>query len=271
MYRPNTVLHNEEIRKLAPSVFAETAWADTSEHYRFIPTINVVNALRDNGYQVVMAGQSRSRIEGKREFTKHILRLRHNSVMNPENVGEEVPEIVLVNSHDRTSAYKLMLGIFRMVCANGMIVASETIESLNIRHSGSHDLINQVIDVSHRVVSEAPKALEQIHRFKEIALNPQEQLAFASSALELMPTTMKVEAPSLLRARRYADMGQSGNSTLWKTSNVIQENIMRGGVRGYGSNGRTRRTRGIQCIKKNVDINKALWRLTEELAKIKTN
>src|ERR1039457_5289168 len=146
--RSTIVLEDQDIRRTASSVFADQAWQETSPSYRFLPTISVVNALRDSGYNVVKATQSACRIEGKGEFTKHMLRLRHSSHMNPLNIGDEVPEIVLVNSHDRTSAFKLMLGIFRLVCSNGMVVASEKIESLSVRHTGSDNLLNQIIDVT---------------------------------------------------------------------------------------------------------------------------
>src|ERR1017187_3108767 len=145
--RPTIVLEDQDIRRTAPSVFANEAWQETSPSYRFLPTITVVNALRDSGYNVVKATQSRCRIEGKVDFTKHMLRLRHSTHMNPLNVGEEVPEIVLVNSHDRSSSFKFMLGIFRLVCSNGMVVASQKIESLSVRHTGSNNLLNEVIDV----------------------------------------------------------------------------------------------------------------------------
>lgn len=274
------IIDDVNMLRLAPSVFATRAYSETSSNYRFLPTISVINALRDGGYNVVMAGQSRSRlvikddagntIESKREFTKHIVRLRHNSVLNPVNVGDEVPEIVLVNSHDRTSSYKLMLGIFRLVCSNGMIVASETIESLNIRHSGTGDLLNQVIDVSARVINEAPKVMEQIHRFKEIALTPDEQKAFAIGAAEILPTSMELPPERLLLTRRYDDKpAADGTSSLWKTSNVIQENLIRGGLRATNASGRTMRTRSIKSVQANININKALWKLTEELAKLK--
>ena len=98
------VLNDQDIRKTAPSIFASQPWAETSQNYRFLPTISVVNALRDSGFNVVKATQSRCRIEGKGEFTKHMIRLRHSTYMNPLNIGDEVPEIVLVNSHDRSSS-----------------------------------------------------------------------------------------------------------------------------------------------------------------------
>ena len=269
--RNTIVLDDQEIRMTAPSIFANQPWAETSQNYRFLPTISVVNALRDSGFNVVKAYQSRCRIEGKGDFTKHMIRLRHSNFMNPLNVGDEVPEIVLVNSHDRTSAFKLMLGIFRLVCSNGMVVASEKIECLSVRHSGSDNLLNEVIDVTAEIVNEAPKAIEQINRFKSIPLTPDEQLAFAAGARELMTTSINIDPSTLLNARRYKDYANNdGSRDIWKTSNVIQENMIRGGVRGRNAKNRLMRTREVKSVQGDIDINKALWKLTEELAKLKT-
>ncbi|MBV8275090.1 MAG: DUF932 domain-containing protein, partial [Verrucomicrobia bacterium] len=33
------------------------------------------------------------------------------------------PEVVLVNSHDKSSAYQLHCGLFRLVCTNGMVIS----------------------------------------------------------------------------------------------------------------------------------------------------
>ncbi len=265
------VLNDQDIRKTAPSIFASQPWAETSQNYRFLPTISVVNALRDSGFNVVKATQSRCRIEGKGEFTKHMIRLRHSTYMNPLNIGDEVPEIVLVNSHDRSSAFKFMLGIFRLVCSNGMVVASEKIESLSVRHTGSSNLLNEIIDVTAEIVNEAPKAIEQINRFKSIPLTPDEQLAFAVGARELMTTSINIEPASLLQVRRYNDYGsKDGSRDIWKTSNVIQENMIRGGVCGVNANNRLMRTREVKSVQGDININKALWKLTEELARLKT-
>lgn len=265
--RLSQYLDDNAIRRYAPSVFAERPWHETSDEYRFLPTIKVINALRDNGYNVFKAMQSRTRIEGKGEFTKHILRLRHNDYMSPDNVGDEIPELVLINSHDRSSAYRLMLGIFRLVCSNGMIVASAKIEDLSVRHiGGGRNMLKDVIDVSCDVIAEAPKVLNQINKFKAIELSNDEQKAFASASLELLDTSIDLKPETLLTVRRSADRGNS----LWTTSNIIQENLVKGGIRGTNTKGRYMRTRSIKCVQKDVNINKALWKLTEELAKIKS-
>ena len=271
LMKATIILNDQEIRETAPSIFASQAWAENSQNYRFLPTISVVNALRDSGYNVVKATQSHCRIEGKGEFTKHMIRLRHSTYMNPLNVGDEVPEIVLVNSHDRTSAFKLMLGIFRLVCSNGMVVASQKIESLSVRHTGSDNLLNEVIDVTAEIINEAPKAIEQINRFKDILLTPDEQIAFASGAKELLTSSIDIKPERLLNVRRYNDNGNNdGSRDIWKTFNVVQENMIRGGVRGVNAKNRLMRTRAVKSVQGDININKALWKYTEEIARLKT-
>lgn len=264
--RYTRVYQDDDIKRLAPSVFAAHPWEETSSNYRFLPTINIVNAFRDMGYSVTQAMQSRTRIEGKREFVKHIVRLRHADYIGTAlNVGDEVPELVLINAHSGASAYKLMLGFFRLVCSNGMIVASSTIDSLSVRHTGRSDLLRDVIDVSSRVIQEAPKAIAQIATFKGITLTPDDQLAMAKAALELQASSLKTEPQRLLSTRRYDDKGTS----LWQTANVIQENLIKGGVYGQSESGQFRRSREVKSIDSNISINRAVWRLAEEMAKLK--
>jgi len=73
-----------------------------------------------------------------------------------------VPEIVLQNAHDGTSAYKLSLGLYRVVCTNGLVVKSAGIEDIRVRHSGAASLVDEVIEGSYRIIDEAPRALAQV-------------------------------------------------------------------------------------------------------------
>ena len=115
----------DQIRSTAPSVFAETPWEGTSLKYRFFPTVHVVEGLMQQGFLPVRAQQSRTRIEGKGDFTKHLLRFRHAS-MAASAVDSTVPEIVLVNSHDGSSSYHLSLGLYRVT--QGVHIATGGVE-----------------------------------------------------------------------------------------------------------------------------------------------
>lgn len=258
----------EQIKYNAPSVFATTPWGGMSDKYRFVPTIDVVQSLMMKGFEPVYAGQARTRIEGKGEFTRHVLRFRHPGFETSLlKVGDSLPEIVLLNSHDGTSAYKLMLGIFRLVCSNGMIVSSGQLEEIKARHSGRESLVQEVIEGSFRIIEEAPKAMKQISDWQDKTLTADQQIAYANAALELRDTVVKPDAAQLIGARRSADK----ENNVWTTFNRVQENMIRGGMGVMHTNAQGRRawrhTRAVKSVNEDVKLNRALWRLTEELAK----
>jgi hypothetical protein len=114
--RIQTPLTIDQIAQYAPSAMATKAHVSRSDRYTYIPTVNVIEGMIKAGFQPFSASQSRSRIEGKAEFTKHMIRFRHMDLVNPLIVGDIIPEVVLVNSHDGTSAYKLIAGI-KALCA----------------------------------------------------------------------------------------------------------------------------------------------------------
>lgn len=96
LVRSDKPLSDEQIFRTAPSVFANAAHDSRSERYTYIPTCEVVNGLRAEGFLPFMVCQAKSRIEGKTEFTKHMLRFRHDGQINSDTANE----IILVNSHD---------------------------------------------------------------------------------------------------------------------------------------------------------------------------
>ena len=113
--RQERPLTNNELIQVVPSVFSEEKHSSRSERYTCIPTITLLDKLRDEGFQPFFACQSRVRNEDKRGHTKHMVRLRREGV----NKGKEVPEIILLNSHDGSSSYQMIPGMFRFVCTNG--------------------------------------------------------------------------------------------------------------------------------------------------------
>ncbi|OGC95848.1 MAG: hypothetical protein A2W25_15340 [candidate division Zixibacteria bacterium RBG_16_53_22] len=270
------VLSNDAIRKAAPSVFATEPWDQVSERYVFIPTIEVVNQLRANGFQPVRASQSKSRIEGKGEFTKHMLRFRREHDILTQ-LGDELPEIVLVNSHDRTSSYQLSAGVFRLACLNGMVVKSADFGSIKVQHSGN--IVDNVLEGSYRIIEEVPAIMERVQAYKGIVLDDEEQRVFASAAMELRyPTPLDEEtgeplpnyaapfvAANLLTVRRTVDAKRD----LWTISNRVQEAFMRGGIRSLAASGRRSKTRSINSVSEELRLNKALWQLTERMAQLK--
>jgi hypothetical protein len=263
----NAILTLDDLRTLAPSVFAQAPWANVSTNYRFVPTSEVLGMMADQGFFPVMAKQSRTRIEGKAPYTKHMIRLRHRDHLG-QTMHDEIPELVLINSHDRTTAYKLFAGIFRLVCENGMIISSEDYGSFSLRHSGGKQLGQQIIDTTGEVISITAQAFENVNHWKGISLTPPQQLALAAAASELKPNAA-IEPARLLESRRPADdTDQAGNRSLWVTGNTLQESLMRGGVKGTASTGRKVTTKAVKSVTGDLAINRGVWRLMEEMSKL---
>jgi hypothetical protein len=58
---------------------------------------------------------------------------------------------------------------------------------------------------------------------------------------------------------------------LWTTFNVVQENLIKGGVKIWKTEGKKRKvkSRQVTAINEDVRLNKALWILAEEMKQIK--
>ena len=254
-------LTNEQLFRVAPSIFAGEKHASRSERYTYIPTIQVVEGLRSEGFLPFSVCQSKSRIEGKSEFTKHMIRLRqHDQIL-----ANEANEIILINSHDGTSSYQMLAGMFRFVCQNGM-VTGDTVEDIRVQHRGN--IVDNVIDAAYTIVDQFQIANESMGAMKEIQLSRPEQEIFARSALALKygdEDKQPVTPRQILLPKRFDD----DNSSLWTKFNVVQENLMRGGQRGRGSSGKRVTTRAVQSIDNNVKLNRALWILADEMARLK--
>lgn len=279
--RNSSPLTASQLRTMVPSAYATDKHESRSSRYTYIPTSEVIDGLIANGFQPFQAFQGGSRVEGKAEFTKHLIRFRQiGAVMS--KVGDTLPEVVLINSHDGTSSYKLFAGLFRLVCSNGMIIADKMLGELTVPHKG--DIVDNVIEGSFQIVGQAKKTIERVEEWSELALTDGQQDIFARYAhtLRFADGEGKVETPitpaQLLRPRRLEDMNEGARygerrpaRDLYRTLNVVQENVIRGGLSGFARNEETRRTRRVTTreingIDQNVRLNRNIWQLAERMA-----
>jgi len=263
-------LSDDEIAARAPSVFAESRHESRSERYTYIPTRDLLGGLRNAGLVPMEVRQGGSKSADKRGFTKHLIRLRPiTHEVAARQVGDLIPEVTLLNSHDGTSAYAMAAGIFRLVCLNGLTVPEQTVEGVRVPHKG--DVMGQVIEGAYRVLNDAPMAIDRAMTMQSIMLSAPEETAFAraASALRFDENQGAPDPDRLLRTRRIGDR----SADLWTTFNRVQENIVRGGIpyetRDINNRVSYRSTRPVQSIDQDRRINQALWVLADEMAKLK--
>ena len=268
--RSETPLAEDQMRRAAPSIFAAGKHVSRSERYTYIPTIEVLRGLKREGFEPFMVAQSKSRIEGKTEFTKHMIRMRHvGADAGQVTTKPEANEIILINSHDGASSYQLLSGVFRFVCCNGLVVGTVS-NDIRIAHKGN--IQGEVIEGAFRVLDDFEAVDASTEGMKALDLKPEEERAFATAALALRygeQTDGQPPAPitvdQLTEARRFEDTGRS----LWLALNRVQSNMMQGGQPGRSAQGRRMHTRPVGSIDRTVTLNRALWVLAEEMRKLK--
>ncbi len=260
------VLSDGDLMRVAPSIFASRPYAGMSDRYTFIPTIDVVNKLRAEGFQPVMAAESRATKLEKVGFSKHMIRFRDQRNAGPVKpaLGNLYPEVVLTNGHDGSSAYRIDAGIFRLACLNGLMVQDSEIGSVRTRHTGR---IDDIIEATYEVVEDFPRLLDRVEEFGAVQLAAPHQRALAEAAIALRwdEGHAPVTPAELVRPLRSEDSAP----TLWNTLNTAQERIVRGGQRSLNPQTRKReKVRAISSVSENARLNKALWTLAERMKEL---
>jgi hypothetical protein len=262
-------LSEAELMDKAPSIFAAEAHESRSERFAPIATIDVLRGIAKHGFVPVGVKQSTSRDEGRAPFTKHLIRLRRLDGKQRQ-VGDTVFEMLLKNANDGTAAYHLMAGLWRIRCMNSLVVKTKSLGEISIRHTG--DAPQEVLEASFKVLEQADRTLAYAEAWGRVDLKEIERINFAKKAHKLRwegkdyGVATAVTPGKLLEARRSGDEG----SDLWSVFNVVQENIIRGGVEGDGKDSVGRKchytSRPVNGIDADVTLNTALWGLADELA-----
>lgn len=256
-------LDDLELCAQAPSIFSPRPMAGVSARYTFVPTTEIVQALRERDWVPVWVEQQRVRKEARHGFQKHLVRFRRQEQM--DTLDEWNPELVLTNSHDASCAYVLQIGIFRRICSNGLVVSDDSFEAIRFRHAGLQP--EAVVQASFQILEFVPKLGTLIDRFRNRLLTERESLDFAAQALLLRYDTLDqapIQPATLLMRRRIEDQ----SNDLWTTFSCLQEHLVRGGLSDgrRDRRGHSRSVRSLRGIDSRVSLNKRLWQIAENLS-----
>lgn len=204
-------------------------------------------------FELAEIKNSRSKLPGR---GKHIVRLR---AFHEYEIGGDwcKPEIVIINSYDGSCPLRVEMGIFRLVCTNGMIVKSKDLGELKIRHTGTNE--DAVRDIITQFASKSTTFIAAQERLAETILNDEQIVDFALKAAKLRWDNEFTEedAEILLEVARPEDEG----NTAWHVMNRIQEKIMAG---GYKLTGQKRQAKAIVNASEYVRVNSELFNLASE-------
>ena len=238
-----------------------------AERFRSVPTAVAIQALADDGYTTVQAQGMRSRSRAVNPYGKHLVRMRHHNVV--PTVGDSLPEIVLLNANDGTSSLRLLAGLYRLVCSNGLIVATAQIAAVSIRHSSPRLVTESVRDAAADIAARTALIGPTVAAWQALPMPLADQEEFAREAMVLrgIPADSPIRPYQVTNARRTDDLPEN----LWNVFNRVQENLSRPGIAAtrVREDGSRRRVslRALRNVPQTVSFNTRLWELADQYAK----
>lgn len=266
-------LSKEELLEACPHAFrSEPTNPNVSDKYVQANTMTVIDDLAKLGWFPVQAKQCRAQknSSGVRSFHMIALQNPNIKIMKTNADGTQVvdtyPRIIMTNSHDGYNSFKFMLGVFRLVCSNGLIVCDNQMVNMSIRH------INYTFEELRRIVAQAieevPNIVNTMNKMRTIELSEEQKKNIARSMFKIRKNVeedAQIEVSDevledILTPVRPEDF----RNDLWTVFNICQEKMIKGGFSASSKNNKTRKQRGITSIKKDMEFNQRLWGVASE-------
>lgn len=240
----------------APALFATTAHPKLSERYTFTNTYDILLHIHNRGWRVA------SVMGGRKPFSKFMVRCRHKDYSYADNA----PELIIIDSHDGTSRWRMCLGVIRFVCMNGLISGD-----ISFARSYMHlapDLLAQIILDIQDIDPHVQELERRVTRLKEYNTTLGERMALAQEVVKARfgedrsGSFIADMRRRMLEPRRREDTA----TDMYTVMNVIQENALRGGAH-YQVNNTVRRMNEITAVDRNIAINNRVWQVANDLMK----
>ena len=265
-------MNKAQLRELCPLAFAKEATnPDVSKRYLFVNTETIIDDLDKLGWKPVQAAQRASR-GGNTIFSKHMIAFQNPDLKIKGKDGDDsFPRIIMTNSHDGMQAFKFSVGIFRLVCSNGLVVADEQFNEFKIKHKGY--TFDELRGVVNQAVADLPNKVEVLNQMKQRVLTQDEKNKLALDAMLIRagiePGSDKAKKFNyddetiidILDPKRDEDKGDD----LWRVFNVVQEKITQGDFHAALTGAKVRKVRKIKSFEKDLKVNKELFKLATAL------
>lgn len=229
---------NEELKEQASSIFTAKVADRVLKNYIELWTPQILDDLRLLNWKPVRGYQVKPKLEANNGYQKHFIHLRNDKVfVGGKNNIELIPEIIVINSYDARSSFKLVLNIHRVVSDSGLIIGdAEKISHREIDRKGSEDTrlgVNETALLYKKVIKQnLPQCLSLIEKLKAIQLDRIQQRRLAEQLCkDRWDYKYQLAHPERLTTpSREEDKDQSA----WTVYCKIHEKILKGGWVGAG-------------------------------------
>lgn len=260
----------EEISNFSPAAFAPHRSPNVTDRYSFVSSVELLEALNTLGWT-----PNYTRQNGSGPYARHMVRLTNPDLGFMDLKSDKVkPQIVLDNSHNGMSPAQLHMGLFRLVCTNGLVVAMPGMfTSVRLRHVGIdmkelkqllEVVANQYTNIGHHIGDMQQVSMDRAQKeefvIKAIAAREPHVFIKEDGTIDMKKATTIIKPQQIFDPLR----GEDKKDDLWTVFNIVQERLVKGEFERQTMNGRRTKPRGINNASRHIDFNIKLWQLAEE-------
>lgn len=245
-----------EASRRCPAIVARAPHSAVSDRYAFLPTEPIIREAISHGWRILSADMPRG--SSGAVTGMHRVKMAHESSLAKKTGSDGFPTVDIINSHDRSKRLSTHIGFFRLVCSNGLVIPSGVAQSTRVTHV--HQTIESLVEALEGALALTGQIAGVIDELKARRVSRVEASVLASFATELRYLgwhKVPIEPKQLLERRRDADKSDD----LWTTFNVVQENLVRGGMASVTG----RKIGGIHGFHDDLRVNRGLWEGVEAL------
>lgn len=239
---------------------ATVAFNGMSDKYKFQSSSRLIDFIESNGFRHSATSFGRVKNVAKVGKQKHVMIFQHNDFKIDD---ENKLQLLVTNSHCGDSSVVFNLGLFRTVCANGLVVGDSFFQH-SVKHVGS-EFYNNIACSLEYILDSYGVIIDRVNTMRSTLITPDQRDALYNAVERklLSNITNLHSVTSGIRAKRVID--RDGND-LFTALNIAQENAIRGGIQYKTTkeidgittiNNNT--TRAIKSIDKSSKINKFVW------------
>ena len=270
-------LTKEELQKQCPMAFKELPTnPNVSGRYVQANTATVIDDLAKLGWYPVEAKQCRNKKNSSGIRSFHMVAFQNPDIKitktndDGSSVVDTYPRIILTNSHDGFNSFKFMLGLFRLVCSNGLVVCDNQMVNMSIRHMNyTFEELRMVVKTA---IEEVPNIVNTMNEMRNIQLTDEQKQELATEVIKIRKgieenETYEVEqdiVEDILTPVREEDK----SNDLWTIFNICQEKLIKGGFFNKTNKNKLRKVKSITSIKKDMEYNQRLWLTASRYLKV---
>jgi len=206
------------------SFFQDSKHETKSSSFRAIKPESIQTVLRDHGFSLVHLKSGNAKHADKAAFQTTVARYRSET---PFEVNGLSLDLIFKVPH-LYGALQGVLGLFRGACANQLNVGTH-FKNVKIKHIG--DPLNELNNLIPMLVSQQNKLVQDVQNMRAINLGQDSirELTYnlAKARLGDIENVQYIDLRPLTQTRRFEDV----NTDLFTVFNIVQENIMRHGVK----------------------------------------